>query len=99
MVFGIFIKRWFLLKNAVEKNGIYTHSYEIDFLLIDHGKLVPIEVKSSESKNHKSINEFIKKYSSKISRRILFLQDDISKDEMLELKPIYLAPLIIKDFN
>ncbi len=78
------------------KNNLTTHNYEIDFLLIDNGKLVPIEVKSSETKNHKSINEFSKKYSSKISRRILFSQDDISKEEMLELKPIYLAPLVIK---
>ena len=76
-----------------------TKVYEIDFLLTDNNKLVPIEVKSSNVKNHKSINEFSKKYSSKISRRILFSQNDISNDEMLELKPIYLAPLIIKNFE
>lgn len=76
-----------------------TRSYEIDFLTTDNNKLVPIEVKSSQSKNHKSINEFSKKYSSRISRRILFSQDDISNEEMLELRPIYLAPLIINNFN
>lgn len=42
---------------------------------------------------------FQKKYSSKISRRILFSQDDIFHDEMLELRPIYLAPLTIKNFK
>lgn len=83
----------------VFKNGETTQSYEIDFLTTDSNKLVPIEVKSSETKNHKSINEFSKKYSSKISRRLLFSQDDISNDEMLELKPIYLAPLILKSFK
>ena len=76
-----------------------TKNYEIDFLLTNNNKLVPIEVKSSNVKNHKSINEFSKKYSSKISRRILFSQNDISNDEMLELKPIYLAPIIIKNFE
>jgi uncharacterized protein len=76
-----------------------TKNYEIDFLLTNNNKLVPIEVKSSNVKNHKSINEFSKKYSSKISRRILFSQNDISNDEMLELKPIYLAPFIIKNFE
>lgn len=76
-----------------------TRNYEIDFLTTDNNKLVPIEVKSSNAKNHKSINEFSKKYSSKISRRILFSQDDISHEDMLELKPIYLAPIIIKNFK
>ena len=76
-----------------------THSYEIDFLLTNKNKLIPIEVKSSESRNHTSINEFSKKYSNKISRRILFSQDDYSCDNMLELIPIYLAPLIIKSLD
>lgn len=83
----------------VFKNDETTRSYEIYFLTTDSNKLVPIEVKSSETKNHKSINEFSKKYSSKISRRILFSQDDISHDEILELRPIYLAPLTIKNFK
>ncbi len=84
---------------CVFKNNETTRYYEIDFLTTDDNKLVPIEVKSSEAKNHKSINEFSKKYSSKISRRILFSQDDISHDEMLELRPIYLAPLIVKNLK
>ncbi len=84
---------------CVFKNNETTRYYEIDFLTTDDNKLVPIEVKSSEAKNHKSINEFSKKYSSKISRRILFSQDDISYDEMLELRPIYLAPLIVKNLK
>lgn len=76
-----------------------THTYEIDFLLTDNNKLVPVEVKSSNVKNHKSINEFSNKYSSKIGRRILFSQNDISNDNMLELKPIYLALAIISNFK
>ena len=83
----------------VFKNDQTTRNYEIDFLTTDKNKLVPIEVKSSETKNHKSINEFSKKYSFRISRRILFSQDDISNDKMLELKPIYLALPIIKELN
>lgn len=84
---------------CVFKNNETTRYYEIDFLTTDDNKLVPIEVKSSEVKNHKSINEFSKKYSSKISRRLLFSQDDISHDEMLELRPIYLAPLVVKNLE
>ena len=77
----------------VEKDK--SHSYEIDFLVSNGNKIIPIEVKSSNINNHKSIIEFSKKYSSCISRRILFSQHDISNDGMLELKPLYLAPIIM----
>ena len=76
-----------------------THDYEIDFLTTDKNKLVPIEVKSSSAKNHKSIDEFSIKFSSKISRRILFSQNDIGNHEMLELKPLYLANILISNLN
>ena len=74
------------------------HAYEIDFLISSKGKIIPIEVKSSEVKKHTSIDIFSKKYSKIISRRILFSQKDVGNDEMLELKPIYLAPIIIDGF-
>jgi predicted AAA+ superfamily ATPase len=76
-----------------------SHSYEIDFLVSNENKIIPIEVKSSNHNNHKSINEFCGKYSPCISRRILFSQKDLSNNEMLELKPIYLAPVIISKFK
>lgn len=72
-----------------------SHAYEIDFLIPSKMKLVPIEVKSSNINNHKSIEVFSKKYSNIVSRRIMFSQKDVGKKEMLELKPIYLAPIII----
>ena len=81
------------------KSEKQTHPYEIDFLIDNKSKLIPIEIKSSESQNHKSINEFSKKYSSRISRRVLFSQSDISHDEMLELKPIYLLPQFLKELK
>ncbi|MBP5091164.1 MAG: DUF4143 domain-containing protein, partial [Bacilli bacterium] len=81
------------------KVGSQTHPYEIDFLIDDKMKLIPIEIKSSETNNHKSINEFAKKYSSRVSRRLLFSQNDISHDEMLELKPIYLLPQFLKELD
>ncbi len=77
------------------KKDEQSHAYEVDFLITDGNKVVPIEVKSSNVNNHKSINEFCIKYSSCISRRILFSQKDLWNDGMLELKPIYLAPIII----
>lgn len=76
-----------------------SHPYEVDFLISDKAKIIPIEVKSSNVNNHKSIEEFFKKFSSKISRRILFSQNDLNHEGMLELKPIYLAPAMIKELK
>lgn len=72
-----------------------SHAFEVDFLLADKAKLAVIEAKSSNVNNHKSIDEFSKKYSKVVSRRILFSQKDVSNKGMLELKPLYLAPVII----
>jgi len=74
-----------------------SHNYEIDFLIASKMKIVPIEVKSSNINNHKSIEAFSEKYSSMVSRRIMFSQKDVGNKEMLELKPIYLAPVIISE--
>lgn len=74
-----------------------SHHYEIDFLIASKMKIVPIEVKSSNINNHKSIEAFSEKYSSVVSRRIMFSQKDVGNKEMLELKPIYLAPVIISE--
>lgn len=76
-----------------------SHPYEVDFLISDKAKIIPIEVKSFNVNNHKSIEEFFKKFSSKISRRILFSQNDLNHEGMLELKPIYLAPAMIKELK
>ena len=73
-----------------------THYFEIDFLLTSKSKVIPIEVKSASIKSHKSMDAFVEKYSSVISRRILFSQKDLGNDNMLELKPLYLAPLVLK---
>jgi len=72
------------------------HAYEVDFLLTDRTKLIPVEVKSSDVNSHKSMDAFCEKYSSVISRRWLFSQKDMGHQGMLELKPIYLAPILLK---
>ncbi|HIT17670.1 MAG TPA: DUF4143 domain-containing protein [Candidatus Caccosoma faecigallinarum] len=78
-----------------EKKG--KRPYEIDFLISSKNKIIPIEVKSGNIKNHKSLDLFIERYSHIISKRILFSQKDISNDKMIEIKPIYLSPALISE--
>lgn len=71
-----------------------THYYEIDFLLSQKTKLVPIEVKSSSTQHHASITEFAKKYSDRTGDQYLLSQKDVGNEEQLQLKPIYMIPYI-----
>ena len=70
------------------------HNYEVDFLLSKGDKIVPIEVKSSGYKTHKSLDEFCKKFSSRISKRILLYSKDYLQDEQITCLPIYYTGLL-----
>ena len=74
-----------------------THYYEVDFLLQDKDKLLPLEVKSSATKKHESIDVFCKKYSQYVSQAILLSQKDVGKDNNLKLKPIYMLPFELEE--
>ena len=74
-----------------------THTNEIDFIVRSKNKIIPIEVKSSATKSHVSMDEFCRKYSHEVGRRFLFSQKDFSKDGMLEYKPIYSVPFLLEN--
>ncbi len=67
------------------------HNYEIDFLLSRKAKICPIEVKSSTSNLHVSIDEFQKKFSARILQRYLLHSKDIRKERDLIMLPMYMA--------
>ncbi len=73
-----------------------THSYEIDFLVTSKNKIIPIEVKSSSVRNHKSIDSFEIKYSKYVGERFLLSQRDVGKSGTLKLKPIYMILFLLK---
>ncbi|MCD8347282.1 MAG: DUF4143 domain-containing protein, partial [Lachnospiraceae bacterium] len=81
--------------NTLKKEGS-THSYEIDFLITSKNKIIPIEVKSSAVKNHKSIDNFAIKYSKYVGDRFLLSQKDVGKIDNLKLKPIYMILFLLK---
>ena len=70
------------------------HNYEVDFLLSRGNKLVPIEVKSSGYKSHKSLDIFCERFSSRIGERILLYTKDYQKDGETICLPIYFTPLL-----
>ena len=69
-------------------------NYEIDFLLSRGNKLVPIEVKSSGYKTHKSLDVFCGKFSSRIGERILLYTKDYQRDADVTCLPVYFTPFM-----
>ena len=70
------------------------HNYEIDFILARKNKIIPIEIKSSGYKTHKSLDVFTEKYSGRILRRYLVYTKDLSKDEDIFCIPVYMVPFL-----
>lgn len=69
-------------------------NYEVDFLIPDGGKVSVIEVKSSQSKLHASIDHFMTKYSSRIQQSYLIHGKDLRKDGALKCIPFYMTPFL-----
>ena len=70
------------------------HNYEVDFLLSRGNKLVPIEVKSSGYKSHKSLDMFCEKFSSRVGERYLIYTKDYARDDKMVYLPVYMAGLV-----
>lgn len=67
------------------------HNYEIDFLLSRGNKICPIEVKSSGYRKHTSLDEFQKKFSSRIGKSYLLYTKDIQKENNLMYLPVFMT--------
>ena len=76
-----------------------THKYEIDFLLSNKNKVIPLEIKSNKINSHKSIDGFSIKYSKFISSKYLISCKDYFKDKDLINIPFYLFPFLLDDIN
>ncbi len=70
------------------------HNYEIDFLLSRGNKISPIEVKSSGYKAHTSLDEFSRKYSSRIAQRYLIYTKDFKQTPDVTYLPVYFAQFL-----
>lgn len=69
-------------------------NYEIDFLITRESKICPIEVKSSQSKEHKSIDGFQKRFSARILHRYMLHTKDFRKEQDLICLPVYMTPFL-----
>jgi predicted AAA+ superfamily ATPase len=76
------------------KSETSNHLYEIDFLLSNGTKINPIEVKSGNYREHKSLNVFCDKFSSRIREKYVVHTKDYKWENGINYLPVYMIPFI-----
>jgi predicted AAA+ superfamily ATPase len=67
---------------------------EIDFLIRRQNKIIPIEVKSSETYSLSSLKTFKKTFSGKVGLQYVLYNGDIKRDGEIVYLPYYMASVI-----
>lgn len=70
------------------------HKYEVDFLLHNDHRTIPIEVKSSKASGHPSIDYFAQKYRSKTKKGIILTKGDLRETDDYLYIPTAMTPLL-----
>ena len=70
------------------------HLYEIDFLISMGDKISPIEVKSGNYREHKSLDVFCDKYSSRIRDKYVVHTKDYKWENGIYYLPVYMIPFL-----
>ncbi len=68
--------------------------YEVDFVIADHHKVTPIEVKSSSYKKHTSFDEFCNKYSKRIMNKYVIHTKDYVRERDIDYLPVYMTMFV-----
>lgn len=76
------------------KSETSNHLYEIDFLLSNGTKINPIEVKSGNYREHKSLDVFCEKFSSRIREKYVVHTKDYKWENGINYLPVYMIPFI-----
>lgn len=84
---------YYTFKEIIDEDS-KPRSYEIDFMLSRKDKICPIEVKSSGYRSHKSLDEFNRKFSSRISQSYLLYTKDLRKEQGIIYLPAYMACML-----
>ncbi|MDO5861698.1 MAG: AAA family ATPase [Thermoplasmata archaeon] len=70
------------------------HVYEADFLIAMGGKVRPIEVKSSRSNSHRSLDRFMEKYRRVVTDPVVIHPKDLRVDGGILYLPVYMTPFL-----
>ena len=70
------------------------NTQEVDFIMASGSRIIPLEVKSSASNRHVSLDRFIEKYSKRVKQAYVIHTKDLRVDGMITYVPAYMISLI-----
>ena len=76
------------------EDQIERKSYEVDFIIADSGRVIPIEVKSGQSAKHASLDRYVDRYGKWIDQAYVVHTKDLRVDGDLTYIPVYMAMFI-----
>ena len=76
------------------EDQIERKSYEVDFIIADSGRVIPIEVKSGQSAKHASLDRYVDRYGKWIDLAYIVHTKDLRVDGDLTYIPVYMAMFI-----
>lgn len=99
---GMFFENVVAQQLAVRNCELYFHEfrdgesqlYEIDFIIPDARGIIPVEVKSSVSSKHRSLDLFMKKYRTRIEQTYVVHAKDLREDGGITYIPVYMTGLL-----
>lgn len=84
---GLYFHEFMYLADAAEKE----RKYEIDFLIVRNKKICPVEVKSAQSKMHRSFDCFKEKYPIKMEERYIIHTKNLKIEDEIIYVPAYMT--------
>ena len=75
-------------------DGDDKHIYEVDFILVRGPKIIPVEVKSSQSNRHTSFDRFLEKFRKRIDEAFVVHTKDLRMDGKVTYVPVYMAQML-----
>lgn len=74
------------------KSETSNHLYEVDFLISEGDKISPIEVKSCNYRQHKSLEVFCEKFSRRVKNKYVIHTKDYAFANGIHFLPVYMVP-------
>lgn len=68
--------------------------HDIDFIISDGRKILPIEVKSSVSTKHRPLDIFMERYSERVDSAIVIHSKNLRVDGEVLYLPVYMTSLL-----
>lgn len=75
-------------------DSVQKRTFEVDFILDKANKLAPVEVKSSNYIKHRSLDEFSKKYSDRVTAKYVVHNKDLKVEAGVVYLPFYMAQFL-----